>query len=199
MFADLDKTLEALIRRDLPANLSRQVAISFARPDDNFPPQSVSLPAIDLFLYDIRENLDLRSNEWRTEREGTRAKVSRAPIRVDCSYLITAWASESAPNPVEDEHNLLSIVTLILVRYRFIPDELLQGALLTQTPGVVTSILQPGYLQSLGEFWQAMGGKPKLALNYTVTISIVPFAPVEFPVVTGRAYSAEGNSDGEDQ
>jgi hypothetical protein len=34
-------------------------------------------------------------------------------------------------------------------------------------------------LQSVSEFWQALGGKPKAALNYTVTIGIVPDRPIE--------------------
>ncbi len=39
--------------------------------------------------------------------------------------------------------------------------------------------LQPGRLQSLGEFWQALGGKPKAALHYSVTIGVEVFKPVE--------------------
>jgi hypothetical protein len=31
--------------------------------------------------------------------------------------------------------------------------------------------LQPGRLQSPAEFWQAIGGKPKASLNYSVTIA----------------------------
>ncbi|HZA23826.1 MAG TPA: hypothetical protein VFA32_14705, partial [Dehalococcoidia bacterium] len=54
MIDDLDRSLEVLLRRELPQDLAGQVTISFATPDDQFPPSSVSLPAIDLFLYDIR-------------------------------------------------------------------------------------------------------------------------------------------------
>ncbi|MDJ0747492.1 MAG: Pvc16 family protein [Xenococcaceae cyanobacterium MO_167.B27] len=39
-------------------------------------------------------------------------------------------------------------------------------------------------LQSLGEFWQALGGKPKAALHYTVTIGVEPFSPQEVTPVT---------------
>ena len=96
MINDLDETLAALLRQGLPERLSKQIQISFAAPDDQFPPQSVTLPAIDLFLYDVRENLDLRSSEFYIERnsDGTGTKTW-APARVDFSYLITAWPSES--------------------------------------------------------------------------------------------------------
>ena len=59
----------------------------------------------------------------------------------------------------------------------------LQGSLQTQELPLPTAVLQPGHLQSLGEFWQALGGKPKAALNYTVTVAVQPTPPVEVPLV----------------
>jgi hypothetical protein len=60
----------------------------------------------------------------------------------------------------------------VLLRHPTIPDVLLQGNLRGQEPPLPSSTLQPGRLQSVAEFWQALGGKPKAALNYTVTIGI---------------------------
>ena len=187
MINALDETLKALLRRDLPSALAEQVQISFATPDDQFPPKSVTLPAIDLFLYDVRENLDLRSNEVYLERRGNgTATQTRAPVRVDFSYLITAWPSQSVPDPAEDEHRLLGEVMRILLRYPTIPEEVLQGVLVGQEPSLPVSSLQPGRLQSLGEFWQALGGKPKAALNYQVTLSIDGAKSGEVPLVTDK-------------
>lgn len=187
MINALDETLKALLRRDLPSTLAEQVQISFATPDDQFPPQSVTLPAIDLFLYDVRENLDLRSNEVYLERRGNgTATQTRPPVRVDFSYLITAWPSQSVPDPAEDEHRLLGEVMRILLRYPTIPEEILQGVLVGQEPPLPVSSLQPGRLQSLGEFWQALGGKPKAALHYQVTLSIDVVKPEEVPLVTDK-------------
>src|SRR6266567_9081873 len=133
MIRDLDETIAALLRRDLPPALVGQVQISFAAPDDQFPPQSVTLPAVDLFLYDIRENLDLRSNDFYVEKrsDGTAIK-SWSPARVDFSYLITAWPSQSVADPAEDEHRLLGEVMRVLLRHRTIPSEVLQGILVQQ-------------------------------------------------------------------
>jgi Pvc16 N-terminal domain len=180
MIDDLDRTLEALLRRELPPNLVAQVAISFATPDDQFPPASVTLPAIDLFLYDVRENRELRNNEWLVERrsDGTVTKT-RPSVRVDCSYLITAWPRESSPTPAQDEHWLLGEVIKVLLRHPTIPAGVLQGSLGGQEPPLPTSVLQPGLLQSLGEFWQALGGKPKAALHYSVTIGVEAHKPVD--------------------
>ncbi len=187
MIDDLDKTLEELLKRELPPSIVSQVTISFATPDDQFPPTSVSLPAIDLFLYDVRENRDLRTNEWIVERrsDGTVSK-RRPPVRVECSYLVTAWASDSSTTPARDEHRLLGEVMMVLLRHPTIPAEILQGGLKGQEPPLPAITLQPGRLQSLGEFWQALGGKPKAALNYTVTFSAEVHRPVEAEVVTEK-------------
>jgi hypothetical protein len=187
MIRDLDETLAGLLRRDLPRSLVDQVQISFATPDDEFPPQSVTLPAVDLFLYDIRENLELRSNEVYIDRrsDGTAVRT-RAPARVDFSYLITAWPSESVPDPAEDEHRLLGEVMRVLLRHRTIPEDVLRGELRGQRPPLPVSSLQPGRLQSLGEFWQALGGKPKAALNYQVTVSVDVAVPEEVRLVTEK-------------
>jgi hypothetical protein len=185
MIQDLDETIAALLRRDLPAALAEQVEISFATPDDQFPSQSVTLPAVDLFLYDVRENLELRTNDVAIERRGDgTATLSRAPVRVDFAYLITAWPSETAPNPAEDEHRLLGEVMRVLLRYRTIPEEVLQGELRGQRLPLPVSSLQPGRLQSMGEFWQAVGGKPKAALNYQVTVSVDVAVPERVRLVT---------------
>lgn len=187
MINDLDKTLEELLERELPPDLVSQVDISFVTPDDQFPPSSVTLPAIDLFLYDVRENRELRSNEWVIERNGDgTATKKRPPVRVECSYLITAWPSESSTTPAQDEHRLLGEVMQVLLRHPTIPAPVLQGSLAGQEPPLPAVTLQPGRLQSMAEFWQALGGKPKAALNYTVTIGVDIHKAIEAGVVTAK-------------
>lgn len=172
MIGYVDETLRKLLVRELP-NLDEH--IYFEAPDRDFKP---SPPAVDLFLYDVRENLDLRSNEWQSERSNTIATRRRPPVRVDCSYLITAWAGD-----VKSEHILLGDAMRALLRYPTLPREILVEQLQEQDLPLPTAVLQPGHLQSVGEFWQALDGKPKAALNYTVTIAVQPFGVSEAPLV----------------
>jgi Pvc16 N-terminal domain len=183
VFQDLDSSLAALMEGELGLP---DVAISFAGPDDQFPPSSVRPPAVSFFLYDIREAVELRGTTWETERrpDGMTTR-KRPPARVACSYLITAWPSESAPNPAEDEHRLLGEVLKVLLRHRKLPPTYLRGELVDQEPPVPTKIIAEAQLQSLGEFWQAMGGKPKATLHYGITLSVDVFDPAEVgPAVT---------------
>jgi hypothetical protein len=177
MFQDLDATLAALLEKELAIN---NVAISFAAPNDQFPPTSVSLPALSLFLYDMRENTGLRNTQWEEERQ-TNGMISRKrpPARVDCSYLITAWPSESAPNPAQDEHRLLGQVMKVLLRHRAIPHTYLKGEMVGQDPPVCARLISDNQLHSLGEYWQALGGKPRATLHYSVTLSVDVFEPAD--------------------
>jgi hypothetical protein len=193
MIEDLDKTLAELLQRELPQELvgpdaATRVNISFATPDGDFPPPAVTLPAIDLFLYDIRENRELRSNEWLVERRGGNvAAKKRSPARVDCSYLVTAWTGGSSDtSQAQKEHRLLGEVLKVLLRHPVVPAEVLQGSLRGQEPPLPSISLQSSLLQSLGEFWQALGGKPKAALSYTVTIGVDVHKETEVGLVTEK-------------
>ena len=186
MIDDLDKAIKELLERELLPDLAAQIGISFAAPDSEFPPQGLNVPAVDLFLYDVRENTELRSPGWTVDyRDDGTTLRKRKPVRIDCSYLVTAWASPTSHTQAYDEHHLLSQVMKVLLRHPTIPDVLLPDSLKGQEPPLPATTLQPGRLQSVSEFWQALGGKPKAALNYTVTIGIVPDVPqeTEVPVI----------------
>lgn len=181
MLNDLDNSLKTLLEKELPADLVGQVTISFESPDRQ---AGQDANAINLFLYDVRENWDLRSNEWHLERNNGRVTQQPPPARVDCSYLITAWSKipDNQQGKAEQEHLFLGEVMKVLLHHRLLPAGVLQGELEGQEPAVRAKPLQASQLQSLGEFWQAMGSKPKAMLNYTVTISV----PVGEPVNLGR-------------
>lgn len=180
MLNDLDKSLKTLLEQELPPELVAQVTISFEAPDTQ---EARHTNTINFFLYDVRENWELRSNEWQIGRNNGSVTQQPPPARVDCSYLITAWSkiSDGQQGKASQEHLFLGAVMKVLLRHRVLPANVLQGELEGQEPPVRAKPLQASQLQSLGEFWQAMGSKPKAMLNYTVTISV----PVGEPVALG--------------
>jgi hypothetical protein len=179
MISDLDDTLSTLLKQQLPPEIVSSTQISFEAPDGSFPPSGVTLPAIDLFLYDVRENMELRTVDWVVDQSTAGANFTRypPPVRVDCSYLVTAWPSDGSTTRATDEHRLLSEVMKVLLRFPILPDSVLSGELAGQTPPLPATSLGPGRLQSVAEFWQALGEKPKAALSLTVTIGVVLQTP----------------------
>ena len=177
MLQNLDSTLKLLIQDKFPKEVPSSgatVTVTFNTPLSKESFEDGQLPAINFFLYDVRENLELRNSAWVVERQndGTALK-KRPPARVDCSYLITAWPSD---DDIETEHQLLGEVMKVLLRHRKIPGGNMADDFEGQEFPLRLISLRPSFLQSFGEFWQAMGGKdgtkPKVVLHCTVTISV---------------------------
>jgi hypothetical protein len=133
MLRDLSETLQAILddenlRKPFPELFAAQIA--FERPSEQFNPTQTTL---NLFLFDIRENTELRTNERIVERRNGEARVARPPKRIDCSYLLTAWAAGgTGPMLVLEEHGLIGQALQVLARYPTIPGEFLQGSLKEQ-------------------------------------------------------------------
>ena len=178
MLQNLDSTLKSLIEGELPREVpsaETKVTVTFNTPLSKESFEDGQLPAINFFLYDVRENLELRNSAWVVERQNNgKALKKRPPARVDCSYLITAWPYKD--NDIQTEHQLLGEVMKVLLRHRKIPEENVAEDLEGQEFPLRLISLRPSFLQSFGEFWQAMGGKdgtkPKVVLHCTVTISV---------------------------
>src|ERR1700682_5419420 len=109
MINDLSRTLKYLLQSVAQKEpqafpLLQGRAIEFARPDKDYKPNPKG--SVCLFLYDIRENRELRSNEpLRVNRNGQPA-IERPPARVVCSYLITAWPAETVGKDLKAKLNI---------------------------------------------------------------------------------------------
>lgn len=180
MIRDLSQTLKRILEDpNLPEPL-KTARIVFDHPAAPFAPTQLT---VDIFLYDIRENLELRSNEPIVERNNGQVVIARSPKRVACSYLITAWAA-GGEEPVLQEQRILSQVLMTLSRYPTIPASLLQGSLVGQEPPLPMITSQADGLKAPHEFWAAIGNKLRPSITATVTIGMQPFTPVTASLVT---------------
>lgn len=177
MINDLDETLKQLLIQKLPRD-STQYNITFELPSGDWG-ATVQKPTVNLFLYDIRENLELRSNETFLQRNGSTGTITREPIRMDFSYIITVWTKD-----VGDEHRLLGDILKTLLRYPFIPSQVLQGEMTDLSPPLRAWVSQPERIPNSWEFWSALEGRLKAGLSYVVTVPVQPFTPIEVPLVT---------------
>lgn len=188
MIQDLGNTLKAILTQPgLPPDLAG-ASVVFDRPVDPFTPTQTT---VDLFLYDIRENLELRNNEPTVTTTGGMATTTPAPLRVACSYLVTAWPT-TGPNLVFQEHQLLSEVLQLLSGYPLIPSTFLRGSLVGQQPPLPMVALQPDALKNMSEFWTSLGTKLRASLTVTVTIAMdVLRVPPPAPIVISQELGLE--------
>ncbi|WCB93486.1 hypothetical protein DSM104299_02199 [Baekduia alba] len=167
--ADLDEVLRVLLTRELDGVGVGPVAVTFEAPERDRAATWAS-PALNLFLYDVREATAGRDRTWqRTGAEGRPFMVQGA-LRLDCSYAITAWTR----SPV-DEHRLLSQVLSILLAYPVLPAELLAGDLVVGDPPVpLPTRVAQGKEEGRADFWTAIGSPYKVSIEYVVTTLIEP-------------------------
>jgi len=180
MIQDLSLTLQKILTQPgLPPPLSNAL-IAFDRPEETFHPMQST---VDLFLYDLRENLELRSNELTIDKTATTSVTHKAPMRLACSYLATAWPVGGA-DPALQEQQLLSQVLQALGRFPTIPSTFLQGSLINQQPPLPMVALHPDALKNLAEFWASLGNTLRASLTLTVTISVPLFDDITDFLVT---------------
>ncbi|OGN87545.1 MAG: hypothetical protein A2158_07290 [Chloroflexi bacterium RBG_13_46_14] len=175
MISDLDESIKKLVltKGELAPS---QIDVEFKAPDREWS-ASISKPTVNIYLYDIRENHQLRGTEWVINRndDGT-ATRKKNPSRIDISYLITVWA-----NDISDEHRLLWHVMSTLFRYPEMPEDVLYGELVEHIYPIKTSTAQPdGLFNNPSDFWAALDNKIKASINYVVTV----------PLDTEKAFTA---------
>lgn len=184
MIHEVDELLEKLVRRD--ALNGSTVELVFDAPTKDWVARRNG-PAVDLYLYDIREDVARRVPAWEDAR-GPDGKVSSRqlpPRRFKLSYLVTAWTQRP-----EDEHRLLSALLSAFIRNPMIKPEDLEGTLAEPDLPVYIDVGQPpSQDRSLADVWSALGGELKPSLDVVVTAPIMvrrdtPFGP---PVLAGPA------------
>jgi hypothetical protein len=145
-----------------------QAKIAFDRPDESFKPAQTT---VDLFLFDVRDNMELRSNEPKIVRRNGEAEIHQAPKRVACTYLVTAWPV-GGTDLVLQEHRLLAQVLQVFSAFPQIPAFYLRGKLRGQEPPLPMMVTHPEELKNPAEFWTAIGNKMRASITVTVTISM---------------------------
>ncbi len=168
----MDSALRALIERD--ALGTRDVEVVFDAPTREWAGRR-NAPTIDVYLYDIREDLRRRERGLLNEYDDVRVIARHLPPRhFKLSYLVTAWTQRP-----EDEHRLLSSLLSCFLRYDALPAELLSGPLAElERPVPVTVALPPPEDRAFADVWSALGGELKPSIDVVVST----------PMETGQRY-----------
>lgn len=193
MFQDLDSTLKKILDDSAmtlppiapPLNELLAAEISFITPDKAFLTADPK-PAVNLFLYDVKENRELRDPSPIIEKTGTGFMRRQPPVRLDCSYVVTAWSKLTNESQVVEEHRLLAQALLWLTRFPTIPAKYLQGTMTNQLFPPLMWVAQIDPNKNAGEFWDALDVPPRAAFYVTVTIAMELGLQDAGPLVTTR-------------
>jgi uncharacterized protein DUF4255 len=174
MIHEVDDALRRLIKEQ--ALRGTDVEIAFDAPTRDWAARR-NAPTIDVFLYDIREDVRRKARGLAVVRDAEGRIVSRhePPRYVKLSYLVTAWTQRP-----EDEHRLLSSLLAGCIRHESLPPALLTGSLADLgLPVPMTIALPPPEDRAFADVWTALGGELKPSLDVVVS---APLAAVDIPV-----------------
>ena len=164
MFADLDESIRRLLTEQ--GNLdSGEVDIAFDMPTREWAGR-LTKPTVNLHLYDIRENTELRdASAWQVQRGPNNTAIKSRPVlRLDLTYSVTAFAKA-----VEDEHRLLSRLLLTFFQHPILPEEVLQGLVSGQE--IRTTTGNPnGIFPSPADYWGALDNDLRPSIEYRLTL-----------------------------
>ncbi len=184
MLADLDETIRRLLIDELPVK-NGEVEISFDQPRREWSSR-LSRPTLNLFLYDLRENNVLRQHQWQQmgssgNKEAAVARHKRTPMRVDASYLVTAWAADPA-----DEHRLLTRCMLALFRHPTLPTERLVGSLQNPPYDIQAKLARHDVMTDPTDLWNVMDNEIRPGVSYVITLALDPWQEITGPLVRTR-------------
>jgi hypothetical protein len=175
MIANVDEALRTLLRTE--ALDGSDVGIVFDAPTKDWAARRNS-PTVNLYLYDIREDVRRRERGFSDERDADGKVLRRrpAPRHFKLSYLVTAWTQRP-----EDEHRLLDELLRCLLKHEAFPDELVTGPLAETGLVVPITVGQPPPEdRAFADVWSALGGELKPSLDVVVIA----------PMATGIVYPA---------
>ncbi len=164
MIGEIDDALKALVKAS--DGIAADVDISFDAPTKDWSARR-NAPTVDLFLYDIREDMRRREYGW-TERRDDRGTVtarSPNPRYFKLSYLVTAWTQRP-----HDEHGLLDALLRCFLRYDAIPPRLVADVLAeTGLPCSIMIAQPPPEDRAFADVWTSLGGELKPSLDVVIT------------------------------
>lgn len=177
MLADLDETLRQLLTAEIPIRNS-EIDVKFDQPKREWSAR-LSKPTVNLFLYDIRENVLLKRQQMdMTRHDGRTATQKRSPYRVDCTYMVTSWAAQA-----EDEHRLMARTLQALFKFPTLPAGRLRGKMRGQPYPIPMQLARHDKLTNPAELWSALDNELRPGVSLMLTVALNPWEAVTGPAV----------------
>ncbi|WP_127792212.1 DUF4255 domain-containing protein [Agromyces sp. LHK192] len=173
MIGEIDDAMKRLVRE--APGIGKDIEVVLDAPTKDWAARR-NAPTVDLFLYDIREDVKRRETGFLEERNEQGIVIARtpAPRYFKLSYLVTAWTQRP-----DDEHRLLDALMRCFLKYDAVPEPLVVDTLAeTGLPAWLSIALPPPEDRAFADVWSSLGGELKPSLDVVITA----------PITTGVVY-----------
>lgn len=170
MISKIDTTLKTYLIKELGEPADTELDFSFKLPDRSWLKSSQnSKNWINIYLLEVKENLELRKNEWQRSDNIDRVHQKKSPSYVDLYYLITFYNKEKKS---EVEHQYLESVLMALFDFsNLAPEHISDVEFLKQ---ITLELFPKPYIDDqLGfQFWNAIDqdARPYIPLKVTIPL-----------------------------
>jgi Pvc16 N-terminal domain len=196
MINEVDEALRNLVKAEVVNGAD--VEVLFEAPTREWASRR-NTPTVDLYLYDIREDLRLRQTGMVERRDEQGLVVERRPVPrfFKLAYLITAWTQRP-----EDEHRLLTAILACFMRHDNVPESALTPLLLDLGwPLNIMIAYPPPENRQVSDVWSSLGGDLKPSVDLVITMAMEPdslyevaqavMAPLRLRAVGHTTYDVE--------
>ena len=179
MLSEFHQSLRTLVyeRGNIPAD---DVDVAFDAPLRAWV-DARTRPTLNFFLFDIRENTELRKSSPETLRANGRGIQRVPPRRFDLCYLVSALTTA-----VDDEHLLIWRTLGVLLKHAVFPTELLPDSIRAFGLPVTGKIAEPDDTPRPLDVWAAFENPPRSSLVYVVTVPLDLEQATSAPLVLTR-------------
>ena len=177
MLTNLHQSITDLFVKETVGGDLAAIDVKFDAPTRDWV-DSLIKPTINFFLFDMKENIDLRQNSFEMPKlkdDGRTADRRLPPRRIDLRYLVSSMCDVT-----EDEQTLLWKAMWILLKHPKFPvwtgDE----------PAPSIRVEEKGSLRDVLDLWNAFDARPHPALLCTITMPMDLNVAIESKLVFSR-------------
>jgi len=175
MISDVNELIKEYFQSTLGSGISANLDFSSLTPTKKFS-ESLQLDTVNIYLLDVRENVQLRQNQWqRSYTEGGDIEEEAPPIMLDLYYVITVYSKKNNSDE-EHEHKLFENVLYNMYRFSSFYEEHLSDDSKEIAKQISLELFPQKYIEEhLGlQLWSALDQnvRPLISLKITAPLNV---------------------------
>lgn len=163
-----------------PGGVPTEVEVRFEVPEKAWL-ETLTRPTLNLYLFDIQENTEVRQADPQAGRAGGRGAWRMPPRRFDLRYMLCAFTGHPP-----DEQLLVWRALAALLKHTPLPQDGMPEALRRLDLPLATKVLREDEGPRLLDLWGALEQPPRPALLYVVTAPLDLEVEFSAPLVLTR-------------
>jgi len=172
MITDINDVIKNYLQ-DVLEHSTNEIDFGMLVPTKKFS-ESVVRKTVNIYLLDVKENLQQRQNEWdKKYTSDGKVENSAPPVMLDLYYVITCYADD---NDIEKEHELFIDVLRGLYRFSSFFQEHLSSDFIEVASKMALELFPQKYIdEHLGhQFWSAIdqNARPLISIKVTIPLDI---------------------------